>query len=172
MAPMRLTRGQAAELTAALVVAALAVAGHVAVPHMVSGWAFVIPGTTDGAMTPAFFPRVALATTATFALAVALTVPMRADPLPLMEMTRLRWTRLGALLATSFAYLAGLWLFGFTLSSIALILALGWLVGYPMKLPLLATAFLLPPAVSWIFWYGLKAQLPAGQLLELISHLK
>jgi hypothetical protein len=169
---MRLTRDQVLEMTLALVVAAVAGAGYVAVPNMVSGWAFVIPGATDSAMTPAFFPRVALATTATFALAVALTAPMRTDPLPLLQMTRARWFRLGALLVTSFVYLGGLWLFGFTISSIALMLALGLLVGYPMRVPMLATAVLLPPIVSWIFWYGLKAQLPAGQLLELISPLK
>jgi hypothetical protein len=168
----RLTRDQLAEITVALVVAAIAGIGYLAVPNMVSGWAFVIPGTTDSAMTPAFFPRVALATTATFALAVAVTAPMRADPLPLLQMTRARWLRFGALFVTSLAYLGGLWLFGYTISSIALILALALLVGYPMKLPMLATAFLLPPIVSWIFWYGLKAQLPAGRFLTLISLLK
>lgn len=168
---MRLTGGQAAELAAALVVVALAGAGYVAVPNMVQGWAFMIPGTTDSAMTPAFFPRVALATTGTFALAVAVTVPMRTHPLPLMEMTRARWFRVAALVAVCFAYLGGLWLLGFTLASIVLMLVLGWLVGYPMRLPMLLTAFLLPPIVSWIFWYGLKAQLPTGRFLELISRL-
>ena len=156
------------EASAALVVAALAVAGFIAVPNLVSGWAFVIPGTTDGAMAPTFFPRVALAMTAAFGILVALTVSMRTDPLPLLAMTRGNWLRIAALLVISAAYLASMRPFGFVLSSIALMLWLPLLVGYRRPVPLVATALLLPPAVSLVFWYGLKVALPSG---ELVNHM-
>ena len=164
-----LTGHQAAEIAAGLTIAAIAGAGYLAVPQMVSGWAFVIPGTTDGPMTPAFFPQIALATTATFALLVAVSAPMRHDPLPLLEMTWRRWGRLAALLAISLAYLGALHLVGFIAASTALMLALALIVGFPLRLPMLATAFLLPPVVSTIFWYGLRVQLPTARILELIA---
>jgi tripartite tricarboxylate transporter TctB family protein len=166
--PQRTSAGLV-EASAALVVAGLAVAGFIAVPHLVAGWAFVIPGTTDGAMAPTFFPRVALAMTATFGILVALTVSMRTDPLPLLAMTRASWLRIGALVLISVAYLASLRLFGFVLSSIALMLVLPLLVGYRKPVPLVATALLLPPAVSLVFWYGLKVALPSGHVLDHIA---
>jgi hypothetical protein len=160
------------EASAALVVAALAVAGFIAVPNLVSGWAFVIPGTTDGAMAPTFFPRVALAMTATFGILVALTISMRTDALPVLAMTRSNWLRIGALVLISVAYLASMRPLGFVLSSIALMLVLPLLVGYRKPIPLVATALLLPPAVSLVFWYGLKVALPSGQVLDHIVWLR
>ena len=160
------------EASAGLAVAALAVAGFIAVPHLVAGWAFVIPGTTDGAMAPTFFPRVALAMTATFGILVALTVSLRTDPLPLLAMTRSNWLRIGALLVITAVYLASMRPFGFVLSSIALMLMLPLLVGYRKPVPLVATALLLPPAVSLVFWYGLKVALPSGQVLDHLAWLR
>ena len=123
-------------------------------------------------MAPTFFPRVALAMTASFGVLVALTVSMRADPLPLLAMTRSNWLRIGALLVISAAYLATMRLFGFVLSSMVLMLVLPLLVGYRKPIPLVATALLLPPAVSLIFWYGLKVALPSAQVLEHLAWLR
>jgi hypothetical protein len=160
------------EAAAALLVAALAAAGFLAVPYLVSGWAFVIPGTTDSAMAPTFFPRVALAVTATFALLVVLSGSTRSDPLPILAMTRSSWARIAALLAISAAYLAGLRLIGFVLASFLLMLALPLLVGYRKRIPVLAVALLLPPVVSLVFWYGLKVALPGVPDLQVLISFK
>jgi hypothetical protein len=160
---------RAVEVGAGLFVALLAGAGFMAVPRLVSGWAFAIPGTTDSAMAPTFFPRLALAVTATFGILVAATAPLRTDPLPLLAMTRTNWLRIAALMALSLAYLVALRLFGFVLSSIALMLLLPVVVGYRRPIPLVATALLLPPIVSYVFWYGLKVALPGARVLEYIA---
>jgi hypothetical protein len=156
--------GRMVDAGAGLVIALVAGAGFIAVPHLVSGWAFAIPGTTDSAMAPTFFPRLALATTATFGVLVALTAPLRSDPLPVMAMRRTGWLRIATLLAISIGYLAALPLFGFILSSTALMLLLPLMVGYRRPIPLVATALLLPPVVSYVFWYGLKVALPAAHI--------
>jgi Tripartite tricarboxylate transporter TctB family len=161
-----------AEASAALIVATVAGAGFVAVPHLVSGWAFFIPGTTDSAMAPTFFPRVALALTVAAGVLVALTTSLRSDPLPLLGMTRIHWLRIGALLAISIAYLLALRLLGFVLSSIILMLALPLLVGYRKTVPLVVTALALPPAVSLVFWYGLKVALPTVQVTDILARLR
>ncbi len=167
--PQLINGARAAEAAAALFVAALAIAGFLAVPQLVSGWAFDIPGTTDSSMTPTFFPRVALAMTAAFAILVALTVFTRSDPLPLLVMTRTNWLRIGTLLVINAAYLATMRLFGFVLSSMVLMLVLPLLVGYRNMFAVIATALALPPVVSLIFWYGLKVALPGAQAFELLT---
>ncbi len=158
-----------ADAAAALFVAALAIAGFLAVPQVVSGWAFDIPGTTDSAMTPTFFPRIALAVTASFAILVAVTAFSRSDPLPLLTMTRTNWLRIGSLLVINVAYLAAMRLFGFVLSSIVLMLVLPLLAGYRKKSAIVVTALVLPPVVTLIFWYGLKVALPGAQFLERVT---
>jgi hypothetical protein len=154
------------EVVAALVVATFASIAFIAVPHLVSGWAFDIPGTTDAALSPSFFPRVALATTASFAVLVAVTAQMRTDHLPLAAMERAQLNRLGQITLINVGYFVGLWLFGFIASSVALLVLLPILVGYRRVLPILATAAILPPIVSLVFWYGLKVVLPVGHLLH------
>ena len=143
-----------------------------AVPQLVSGWAFAIPGATDNAMTPTFFPRVALAITAAFGILVALTVFQRSDPLPLLAMTRARWMRIGALFVINAAYLATMRLFGFVFSSMVLMVALPLLVGYRNIIAVIATALVMPPAVSLIFWYGLKVALPGASAIELLKWIQ
>jgi hypothetical protein len=81
-------------------------------------------------------------------------------------MTRGNWLRIGALVLISVAYLASMRPFGFVLSSIAQMLVLPLLVGFRKPVPLVATALVLPPAVSLVFWYGLKVSLPSGQVLD------
>jgi hypothetical protein len=169
---MPLNRDRAVEVAAALVVAALAGAGFLAVPQLVAGWAFAIPGTTDGPMAPTFFPRVAFATTAVFALLVVATAATRSDRLPLLAMKASNWLRLATLLAMMLAYLGGLRLFGFVPSSIVLMLVLPLLVGYRRPLPVLVTALAVPPVIALIFWHGLKVALPGIQALNLTGWFK
>jgi putative tricarboxylic transport membrane protein len=161
-------RAGVVEAGAGLFVALLAGAGFLAVPHLVSGWAFAIPGTTDSAMEPTFFPRVALAMTATFGIVVAVTTRLRSDPLPILAMTRTGWLRIAALMVITLFYLAALRLIGFVLSSIALMIVLPLLVGYRRPIPLVATALLLPPTVSYVFWYGLKVALPGASIVPFV----
>jgi hypothetical protein len=154
------------EVWAALAVAVIASIGFVAVPNLVAGWAFVIPGTTDAAMAPTFFPRVALGMTIATSLLVIVTASMRSEALPLSAMSGPRWRRLAQLLVINAAYFVGLRWIGFILSSAALLIVVPLLVGYRKVVPLLLTAAILPPVIWLLFWYGLRVVLPTGRLLD------
>jgi Tripartite tricarboxylate transporter TctB family len=154
------------EVWTALAVAVIASIGFVAVPNLVAGWAFVIPGTTDAAMAPTFFPRVALGMTIATCLLVIATASMRSEALPFSTMSGPRWRRLAQLFVINAAYFVGLRWIGFILSSVALLIVVPLLVGYRKVVPILLTAAILPPVIWLLFWHGLRVVLPTGRLLD------
>ena len=152
------------EAGTAAVCIALAIAGFIAVPDLVSGWRFAMPGISDGALAPTFFPRLAMVLLGVSALAMLLTAPARRDVLPIVSMTAEDWRRFGAALGLILGYVVAARLVGFLPASVVFIAAMALLSGY-RNLPVIALAAVLAPlAVFLSFRYGLRVLLPPGTL--------
>ncbi|WP_336744026.1 tripartite tricarboxylate transporter TctB family protein [Aureimonas altamirensis] len=139
-----------------------AVALFLAVPTLVSGWAFTMPGTTDNALQPSFFPRAVLVLLGLAAAAVLATGRIRKDSIPLVSTPRDEWLQLLRVLATVIAYFACIRLIGFQLASMLYVPATALAVGF--RRPLLVAAVALGfPVCTWaVFRYGLGVMLPSG----------
>jgi len=151
-----------AEATFAAIFMAAGVALFIAAPDIVRGWAFAIPGTTDVALEPSFFPRLASGALVLSALAMLLTMRSRTDPLPLEEMVPGSLARVGFGLIGIGAYLALVNILGFVVSSSIFIIAVTWLGGYRRLVVLLPVAILSTIALRLVFRFGLHVGLPTG----------
>lgn len=151
-----------AEIVAAAVLTAIGVAGFFAVPQFVSGWAFQMPGTTDAALAPTFFPRLAMALIAASGLGVILSAPARTERLPLLDMSRQDWVRFAAVLAAILCLFAGIKIVGFVPASMAFIAAVSVMLGYRRGPVVAAAAIIAPILIVIAFRYGLKVLLPSG----------
>lgn len=153
-----------AEVAAAVVVLAAAVGGFLSVPYFVSGWAFVMPGTTDTSLAPTFFPRIAMVVLGVAALGVMVTAGVRRDVVPLLEMVGEDWRRVGAIMLGIVAYFAALKFVGFLLASMVFMSVVPVILGYRRWATVITVALVAPLAIALVFRYGLKVILPAGLL--------
>ena len=151
-------------MVAAGLVFLAATAGFIAVPRLVSGWAFVMPGMTDGALSPSFFPRVALICVAVAAIGVIMTAKDRDDVLPLLTMSAEDWKRVILVVCLIAGFMLGMVSIGFGASAMVFIALVGRLLGYRRTGLLLVTAALAPIVIVLVFRYGLRVLLPSGIL--------
>jgi uncharacterized Tic20 family protein len=151
-----------AEIAAAAVLTAVGLVGFVVVPNFVSGWAFQMPGTTDAALAPTFFPRLAMALIVVAGLGVILSAPQRAERLPLVDMSRSEWLRFACVVAAILAFFLGLRVVGFVPASIVFIAAISVMLGYRRPIVVAAASILAPVLIVLAFRYGLKVLLPSG----------
>ncbi len=161
---MAIAPSRKAEIAAASILLLAAAAGFAAVPKLVAGWAFVMPGMTDTALSPSFFPRLALVCVGVTSLGVIVTASRRDDVIPLMMMKSEDWTRVILVTTLILAFFVGMTIVGFGLSAGLFIAAAGRLLGYERHGMLLATAVIAPVLVVLIFRYGLNVLLPSGIL--------
>lgn len=151
-----------AEIVAASVLLIVAAGGFIAVPQLVSGWAFAMPGTTDSALTPTFFPRLAMVLLALTSFSVLIGAASRTDVIPLVEMTREDWRRVGAIFGLILLFFLGLRFIGFVPASALFVAAVALLLGYRRWMVLAVVAVVGAALVALVFRYGLKVQLPSG----------
>lgn len=153
------------EIITGLVVMAGGIAGFIAVPYMVAGWAFAIPGLTDASLSPTFFPRVGMTALALAGLGVILSVGERSDVLPFVAMTREEWKRAFLAGGNIVLYALLLPLFGFLASSALFIFGMAVTAGYRRMLVIVTTAILFPVITIYVFRLGLKVLLPSGTIM-------
>lgn len=149
---------------AAIVLAAGATL-YLLAPIYVRGWAFKVPGTTDVALEPAFFPRLSAVLMCVAALVVLVTIPMRTGPLPLAAVGRSGYANVALGLVGILAYLLMVTTIGFVTSSSLFIIVATWVSGYRRPLIVLVTAILVSFALRFVFRFGLHVNLPTGLLL-------
>ena len=134
-------------------------------PDLVRGWAFRIPGTTDVALEPDFFPRVASVLMALSAILVIATIPMRTDALPAAGTSLGAYLRAGAGLAGVLVYLLCVVFFGFVVSTVCFIIVASMAGGYGNLLVLIPTAIIVAIGLRLVFRFGLHVGLPEGMLI-------
>lgn len=160
-----MTRGRiVAEGTFAAILLAAGVALFILAPQLVRGWAFVIPGTTDVALEPSFFPRLASAAVVLSATTVLATMPLRHDALPVEALTLGSLGKVAIGLFGIVAYLALIGSLGFVVSSSIFIVLTTWLGGYRRMVILVPTAIAVSVALRLVFRFGLHVGLPTGLL--------
>lgn len=152
------------EAGVALVLLAAAGSLFLAVPHLVSGWAFVMPGTTNNSLQPSFFPRLMLILLGCAALGVLATSRLRRQAIPLVETTAPEWAQLGKIIALVLAYFLALFMVGFVPSSVLFVLATAHVVGFrrPVLTVLVGLAF--PVCTFLVFRFAMSVMLPTGLL--------
>ena len=134
-------------------------------PDLVRGWAFSIPGTTDVALEPSFFPRLGSLLLSVSALLVLATIPLRTHPLPAVGTSSSDYVRVGIGLAGILAYLLAVVTFGFVVSSIVFITAATIAGGYRNLLVILPVAITIALALRVVFRFGLHVGLPEGMFI-------
>lgn len=134
-------------------------------PDLVHGWAFTIPGTTDVALEPVFFPRLASLLLAFAALLVLATIPMRSGALPAAETAPVAYRRVAYGLGGIFVYLVGVVVVGFVVSTVVFVTAASFAGGYRNMLVVVPTAVAVAVLLRVVFRFGLHVGLPEGILL-------
>ena len=134
-------------------------------PDLVRGWAFTIPGTTDVALEPAFFPRLASLLLAAAAVLVAATIPLRTDALPAVGTSAQAYARVGAGMAGILIYLVGVVTLGFVVSTVVFVTAASFVGGYRNLIVVIPAAVCVAVALRLVFRFGLHVGLPEGILL-------
>jgi putative tricarboxylic transport membrane protein len=162
--PRRLSASQRIEIVAALLLLTVAVAGVVYVPDLVSGWAFAMPGTTDTALSPTFFPTLIFTLLGCAAVNMGLTALMRTAVLPLLEMSRSEWGRMLGVAILVVVYLVGLNLVGFVIASAIFVIAVNAFLGNRNYLAVVSISVIAPLMISVAFRYGLNVILPPSAL--------
>ena len=137
----------------------------VTAPDLVRGWAFTIPGTTDVALEPVFFPRLASLLLAVAAVLVIATIPMRSGALPAVGTSAIAYARVGAGLAGILVYLAGVVWIGFVVSTVVFVTAASVAGGYRRLYVIIPAAIVVAVALRLIFRFGLHVGLPEGLFL-------
>lgn len=147
--------------------AALLAAGvtlYITAPTLVRGWAFSIPGTTDVALEPSFFPRLAAILLAAAAVVVLATMPLRQSPLPALSTNAAAYLRVTAGLAAILVYLIAVNFIGFVVSTTIFIIAATFAGGYRRWLVIIPSAILIAVGLRLVFRFGLHVGLPLGIL--------
>lgn len=142
----------------------LGVVLYVKAPTLVSGWAFNIPGTTDVALAPMFFPRLSAVLIILAALSVLVTMRMRIGPLPLLDTSRETYLKVLAGLGGILVLIVLVPITGFVTTSAMFLLIGTWLGGYRNWLVLVPVAVATPLILWSVFRYGLYVGLPHGYL--------
>lgn len=148
----------------ALLLVLLGAVLYIEAPSFVSGWAFNIPGTTDVALAPVFFPRLAAILIVLAALGVLLTMRMRTGPLPLLETGKEAYLKSIAGLAGITALIVLVPITGFVVTSAVFVILAAALGGYRNWLVLIPVAIAAPLILWFVFRYGLYVGLPHGLL--------
>jgi putative tricarboxylic transport membrane protein len=154
-----------AEGTFAAVALAAGATLYILAPHYVRGWAFNVPGTTDVALEPSFFPRLAAILMCLAAAIVIATIPQRKGPLPLTEIGWHSYANVAAGLIGIFAYLMLITVIGFVTASALFIIVATWASGYRRVVVTIVTAIAVAFALRLVFRFGLHVNLPTGLLL-------
>jgi len=162
--PQAIRASRVVEVITAACFIGLAVAGYQAVPSLVTGWRFVMPGTTDAALAPTFFPRLAMVLVGITAAGVMLSALLRREEIPLVTMSREDWRRFGTTLALIVAYVAGARVIGFLAASILFVAAVTVLSGYRNWLVIALASIVAPVAVLLVFRHALRVLLPSGMV--------
>ena len=132
-------------------------------PSLVRGWAFTIPGATDVALEPVFFPRLASILICLSALNLIVTVPLRGKSLlpalttPKSDYLKVIYGSIGI-----FIYLICILYFGYVVSTIIFVVSVSYIGGYRNLLVSISTAILVAILLRIIFRYGLHVNLPQG----------
>ena len=152
----------ALEGTLAAIVFATGVLLFFKAPDLVRGWAFSIPGTTDVALEPVFFPRLASLLLAASALLVMATVPLRSGALPAERTGSDAYQRVCLGLAGILVYLIGVVTLGFVVSTVTFVSIASVAGGYRNLLVIVPVALAVAVALRLIFRFGLHVGLPEG----------
>ena len=159
-----MSQGQKLEFTLAIIVLIAGVMLFIYSPTLVRGWAFSIPGTTDVALEPVFFPRLASVFVCLSALNLVITIPLRRIDLPAVVTKRIEYLKVILGLLGIFIYLLSVLFFGFVVSTVIFVSLMSYFGGYKN----IAISFGVAVAVSLllrlIFRYGLHVNLPQGLL--------
>ena len=134
-------------------------------PDLVRGWAFTIPGTTDVALEPVFFPRLASLLLSASALLVIATIPLRSGALPAVGTGFAEYARVGIGLAGILVYLIGVVALGFVVSTVIFVTVASVVGGYRNLIVILPTAIGVAVALRLVFRFGLHVGLPEGILI-------
>jgi hypothetical protein len=153
-------------LEGALAISALVVGALLFIysPELVRGWAFTIPGTTDVALEPVFFPRLSAVLICASSLILLITIPMRSGSLPASETSKEAYIKVGAGLAGILIYLGSILYVGFVVSTVLFIIGGSRVGGYKNWKAIVSTALLVAVGLRLIFRYGLHVNLPEGIL--------
>jgi hypothetical protein len=141
------------------------VALFILAPQYVSGWAFNIPGTTDVALAPAFFPRLASAILIFCSLLVLATIPFRSEALPIATTTWVELSRVALGLCAILIYIISIGLLGFVTSSIIFVSVASWVGGYRRPVVVILTAIIASIVIRVVFRFGLNVNLPTGMFI-------
>ena len=157
-----MSQGQKLEFTLAIIVLIAGVMIFLYSPSLVRGWAFSIPGTTDVALEPVFFPRLASVFVCLSALNLLITIPLRKIDLPAVTTNRIEYLKVILGLLGIFIYLLSVLFLGFVVSTVIFVSLMSYFGGYKN----IAISFGVAVAVSLllrlIFRYGLHVNLPQG----------
>ena len=153
------------EGTLAAIVFAVGVLLFIKAPDLVRGWAFSIPGTTDVALEPAFFPRLASLLLAASALLLMATIPLRSDALPAVGTSAIAYGRVCLGLGGIMAYLFAVITLGFVVSTVVFVTAASVVGGYRNLLVIVPVSIAVAVALRLVFRFGLHVGLPEGLLL-------
>ncbi|MCY4463877.1 MAG: tripartite tricarboxylate transporter TctB family protein [Albidovulum sp.] len=153
------------EGTLAAIVFVAGVALFLKAPDLVRGWAFTIPGTTDVALEPDFFPRLSSIVLAAAAIIVFATIPLRTDTLPAVGTTAESYFRVCAGLGGILIYLICVVFLGFVVSTVLFVACATVAGGYRNLLVIIPTAICVAVLLRLVFRFGLHVGLPVGVLI-------
>ena len=134
-------------------------------PTLVRGWAFSIPGTTDVALEPVFFPRLASVFVCLSALNLLITIPLRRIDLPAVTTNRKEYLKVTLGLLGIFFYLLSVLFFGFVVSTVIFVGLMSYFGGYKNIVISFGVAVVVSFLLRLIFRYGLHVNLPQGLLI-------
>ena len=153
-----------AEATFAGVWIAVAAALYWYAPTLISGWAMLLPGTTDVTTSPEFFPKLVAALMIVAGVGVILTGVRRTDVLPLFSDGVRRLLPAAGLLLACFAYAGAVWAVGYVIASVVFCVGISLWAGYRRVWLALLTATAVAVLLHVAFRYALKLELPTGIL--------
>jgi len=134
-------------------------------PDLVRGWAFTIPGTTDVALEPVFFPRLASILTGIASLNLLITIPLRSENIPACETNIASYKKVTLGLLLILIYLFCIMFIGFVVSTIVFICTMTFISGYKNWKITLMVAIFVSLILRIIFRYGLHVNLPVGIII-------
>ena len=134
-------------------------------PRLVQGWVFTVPGTTDAALTPAFFPRLSTILIALAASSILVTLPLRRNALPFIVTEPGGYRNVFVGLIGVLCYIAIVYFLGFVVASTLFITIATMVGGYRRWTVVVPSAIFVSVCLRLIFRYGLHVQLPEGLLM-------
>ena len=159
-----MSHGQKLEFTLAVIVLIAGVMLFIYSPSLVRGWAFSIPGTTDVALEPVFFPRLASVFVCLSAINLLITIPLRKIDLPAVTTNRIEYLKVILGLLGIFIYLLSVLFFGFVVSTVIFVSLMSYYGGYKNIAISFGVAVAVALLLRLIFRYGLHVNLPQGLL--------